>query len=128
MVDELPGEVSTCRLIKKEDGRTSIGQPGHDDRTHDRAYAPWPSAFTTWQGENFKILRRAGRARRATPGHVVAADGGVAVGTGDGLLQLDEVQPCGQAPWKSPASSTGRPILWGRIWKREARGLPGRGQ
>ena len=110
---ELPGEVSTCRLIKKEDGRIDWTSPATTIERMARAYAPWPSAFTTWQGENFKILRARVVPGRATPGHVVAADGGVAVGTGDGLLQLDEVQPAGKRAMDVASFLNGAPDFVG---------------
>ncbi|MCB0071264.1 MAG: methionyl-tRNA formyltransferase, partial [Caldilineaceae bacterium] len=110
---ELPGEVSTCRLIKKEDGRIDWTSPATTIERMTRAYTPWPSAFTTWQGENFKILRARVVPGRATPGHVVAADGGVAVGTGDGLLQLDEVQPAGKRAMDVASFLNGAPDFVG---------------
>ena len=64
-----------------------------------RAYIPWPTAFTTWQGRQLKVLRAApltDRRGERQPGQVVALDDGVGVVTGEGILQLLEVQRAGK--------------------------------
>jgi methionyl-tRNA formyltransferase len=64
-----------------------------------RAASPKPGAWTTAQGKRFKVLRArpdaqgVGVASAARPGAVVRAGGTVLVGTGDGMLILEEVQP-----------------------------------
>ncbi len=93
---ELAGEPSVCHMIRKEDGRIDWAQPARQIERMTRAYAPWPSAFTTWRGENFKIVRAGVRDEQGSPGTVVAMEDGAAVGTGDGLLVLHEVQPAGK--------------------------------
>jgi methionyl-tRNA formyltransferase len=94
--DQLPGEVSLCRLIKKEDGRIDWSRPASYIERMTRAYNPWPSAYTTWNGEPFKIWRASVLAGDAAPGHVIATPQGTAVGTGEGLLLLQSVQPAGK--------------------------------
>ena len=94
--DQLPSEVSLCKLIKKEDGQIDWNQPATFIERMTRAYAPWPSAYTTWRGEPFKIWKAAVREGAAAPGHVVATPEGPAVGTGAGLLVLHTVQPAGK--------------------------------
>ena len=61
-----------------------------------RAYTPWPSAYTEWRGQPFKILRASVLRGEAAPGEVVQVREGVAVGTGKGLLLLRSVQPAGK--------------------------------
>ncbi len=55
----LPGEPSHCRLIRKEAGQIDWQQPAVVIERMTRAYAPWPSAYTTWHGETFKIWQAA---------------------------------------------------------------------
>ena len=93
---ELPGEVSLCSLVKKEDGAIDWQQPAAHIERMVRAYTPWPSAFTTWKGQNFKIGQARVVAGNAAAGVVVSTGNGVAVGTGDGLLELLTVQPAGK--------------------------------
>jgi methionyl-tRNA formyltransferase len=94
--EQLPGEVSLCRLIKKEDGQIDWQQPAAQIERMTRAYTPWPSAYTTWHGEPFKIWRAAVVDGSAAAGKVVATPQGPAVGTGVGLLLLQSVQPAGK--------------------------------
>lgn len=95
--DQLPGEVSLCRLIKKEDGLIDWSQPAAVIERMTRAYTPWPSAYTTWHGEPYKIWRAAVINGEAMPGRVVSTgQGGIAVGTGAGMLLLQSVQPAGK--------------------------------
>ncbi len=93
---ELPGTVSICRLIAKEAGLIDWRQPAAQIERMTRAYTPWPSAFTTWQNEVFKIWQAAVIPGRTEPGRIVAIPSGVAVGTGDHLLGLRMVQPAGK--------------------------------
>ncbi len=93
---ELPGEVSHCRMIKKEAGRIDWQLSADHIERMTRAYSPWPSAYTAWQGQPLKILTAAVHPGSATPGLVVATPEGPAVGTGVGLLLLQQIQPAGK--------------------------------
>lgn len=93
---ELPGEVSLCRMIKKQAGAIDWELSADHIERMTRAYAPWPSAHTSWQGQNFKIWEAAVHPGQAEPGHVVETPEGPAVGTGIGLLLLKTVQPAGK--------------------------------
>lgn len=94
--DELPGAASVCRQIAKDAGRIDWRRSAAYIERMTRAYTPWPAAFTTWHGEPFKILRAAVLPGAAAPGKVVGTPSGPAVGTGDGLLLLVDVQPAGK--------------------------------
>ncbi len=94
--EELPGEPSVCRPLRKEAGRIDWTQPAEAIQRMVRAYTPWPSAHTTWKGRPFKILRARAVPGQAEPGRVVQVAEGIAVGTGEGLLVLEEVQPAGK--------------------------------
>jgi methionyl-tRNA formyltransferase len=93
---DLPGEPSVCRLVKKQDGRIDWTLSAARIERMIRAYTPWPAAFTTWRGRNFKLWQGSVISGSAAPGHVVEINGRVAVGTGDALLALHEVQPAGK--------------------------------
>lgn len=110
---ELPGAVSYCSLVKKEDGAIDWGQPADRIERMVRAYTPWPSAFTDWKGQNFKILESRVAAGQAAPGEVVAWAGGAAVGTGDGLLELLTVQPAGKRAMEIRSFLNGAPDFIG---------------
>lgn len=110
---ELPGDPSLCRLIRKEAGQIDWQQPAVVIERMTRAYVPWPSAYTTWRGETFKIWQAAVIAGQAAPGLVVQTTDGVAVGTGDGLLQLVTVQPSGKRQMEMRSFLNGAPDFVG---------------
>ena len=96
---QVESQATFTTLVKKEDGEI--------DWTHDavritrmvRAYEPWPGTFTYWDGKLLKILEATAIAGDARPGHVVGLDdGGVGIGTGDGLLVVNKLQNEGRRP------------------------------
>lgn len=111
--DQLPGEVSMCRLIKKEEGHIDWSQPAALIERMTRAYAPWPSAYTTWQGDTFKIWRAQVIEGNAAPGRVISTPQGPAVGTGAGLLLLQNVQPAGKRALDTRSFLNGAPNFVG---------------
>ena len=92
----LPGEPSACQRIDKEAGRIDWTQPAAIIERMTRAYAPWPTAYTTWKGEPFKILAATVVSGAALPGRVERHAQGLTIGTGGGLLLLRTVQPAGK--------------------------------
>lgn len=109
----LPSDPSLCRMIRKEAGQINWQQPASLIERMTRAYAPWPSAYTTCNGETFKIWQATVIAGRAEPGLVVETTDGVAVGTGTGLLQLRTVQPAGKRPMDIHSFRNGAPHFVG---------------
>jgi methionyl-tRNA formyltransferase len=110
---DLPGQVSTCSLVKKQDGLIDWHLPAAQIERMVRAFAPWPSAFTTWNGQNFKIWQAQVMAGHAKPGEVISMDAGVAVGTGKGLLSLLKVQPASKRAMDVPSFLNGAPDFVG---------------
>lgn len=84
--------------IAKEDGRIDWTEPAELIAREVRAYQPWPSAHTTWNGQTLKVLKTHAAAGPAgAPGAVIAGGWGAAgVATGDGILWLEEVQLAGK--------------------------------
>ncbi len=99
--------VTYTRLIQKEDGLIDWGRPAAEIERAVRAYQPWPGAFTLWRGEPLRVIKASQVAGQGEPGQVVAVPGGMAVGTGEGLLRLDEVQPAGRRPMPGKAFVNG---------------------
>ena len=86
-------------MLKKSDGELDFSQPAEDLARRVRAFSPWPGTFFLWQGERLKVHRaHAERAPGSEPGKTTILEGLPAVGTGEGLLVLDEVQPAGKRP------------------------------
>jgi methionyl-tRNA formyltransferase len=112
--EQLPGEVSYCRLIKKEHGQIDWQLPAMQIERMTRAYAPWPSAYTTWRGEPFKIWQATVIGGQAQPGEVIVTAHGPAIGTGDGLLVPLRVQPAGKRVMEMRSFLNGAPDLIGQ--------------
>lgn len=113
--EELPGEPTIVRMIKKEDGCIDWTLPAVQIERMTRAYAPWPSAYTSWRGQPFKILQAEVVAGQADAGRVVKTATGVAVGTGDGLLLLHQVQPAGKRAMEMQSLLNGAPDFVGSV-------------
>jgi methionyl-tRNA formyltransferase len=92
-----------------------------------RAYTPWPSAYTFWQGAPFKVWQARLLAGQAAPGEVVQTPQGVAVGTGAGLLLLVSVQPAGKRRMDAASFVNGAPGFVGSILDSNQEGSDGAG-
>jgi methionyl-tRNA formyltransferase len=98
-------------MLKKEDGQLDFTQPAEELARKVRAFNPWPGAYTLWQGQILKIHRAHGAVGPSPgPGKTTIPEGMPAVGTGQGLLVLDEVQPAGKK------------TMTGEVFLRGARG------
>ena len=90
-------EATYAPIIKKEDGRIDWTQEAIVIERRIRAFNPWPSAYSTFQGKLLKIFKAQpdtqaprtsappGTVTEASPVHLLVA-------TGDGQLAIEEVQ------------------------------------
>jgi methionyl-tRNA formyltransferase len=108
-------------LLRKEQGRLDWTHPAALLDRAVRAYTPWPGAYTTWNGQQVKILRArpldedgSGIEGRA-PGHCfVVGQGkhaGLAVACGQGALTLEMVQLQGKRAVMGEELLRGYPAL-----------------
>jgi len=83
--------------LKKADGELDFGQSAVQLARKVRAYAPWPGTYFQWSGTPLKV-HAAHPVDQPTPGvgTRIVHDQLPAVGTAEGLLVLDEVQPAGK--------------------------------
>ena len=100
--------VTWAPRITKEEGQIDWSEPAAQIERRVRAYQPWPTAYTRWNGLGLKVLRaRTGQesgdrvqgtgVRGQEPGAVIAGKAGSAgVVTGRGVLWLEEVQLAGK--------------------------------
>jgi len=86
------------KSIKKEAGRIDWTGPAIELARRVRAFNPWPSTFTFWNGVQLKILRAHPVAsnKHAEPGTVIQRGKDIAIATGEGLLVLQEIQLAGK--------------------------------
>jgi methionyl-tRNA formyltransferase len=83
-------------MIKKEEGQIDWRQTAVAIDRHTRAMTPWPGAFTHWQGKLLKIKRARPAAELNVSGEeagrVTAVDERLIISTGEGKLELLELQ------------------------------------
>jgi methionyl-tRNA formyltransferase len=91
---QVEAQATLAPMIKKDDGRIDWTQPAPHLARVVRAFNPWPSAFTHFDGRLLKLHRAhpIDTAAAAPPGTVIAMRGGITVAAGQGALALDEVQ------------------------------------
>lgn len=119
-------QATITRRLEREDGRADWTQPAATLARQQRAYTPWPGLFTTWNGQNLKLLEVEApgaphldyRGPTAQPPGLVipsASYGGLAVVTGDGLLSLKTLQLEGRRPNTAPEFLSGFPSIAGAV-------------
>ncbi len=50
-------DATFCPRIEKEQGHIDWREPAEVIARKVRAYQPWPTAYTTWNGQRLKVLR-----------------------------------------------------------------------
>jgi methionyl-tRNA formyltransferase len=131
LIDTLPGYLSGAITPQAQptDGVTYSPKINKSDAQIDwtraaleidravRAYIPWPGAFTEWNGQMVKVLKTGIRdqglgIRDQGPGTVLRlADGAIGVVTGDGVLELIEIQLAGRKAMSARDFVRGQPSL-----------------
>jgi methionyl-tRNA formyltransferase len=105
---------TVTRLFKKSDGLIDWSLPALVIERMTRAYDPWPGAFTTWRGQQIKVLAAQVQPDiihhdHAMPGTVIDSNAGLFIATGSGALELLTVQPAGKRPMPGHAWLLGQP-------------------
>ncbi|MFD2670200.1 methionyl-tRNA formyltransferase [Marinicrinis sediminis] len=116
-------DATYARTLKRDDERLDWERKSKQLHDQVRAMSPWPGAFTTYQGDGFKVWKTRMPAasemenwpwQQAQVGEVVAASAvGMAVRTGDGVLVLEEIQPAGKKRMTVQAYLAGKGIQVG---------------
>lgn len=94
-------------MMKKEEGRLDFSQPAEDLERKVRAFNPWPGTYFEWDGNLLKVHRAGTHPGGMREGERLVVDGLPAVGTSDGVLLLEEVQPAGKKPMEGKAFLSG---------------------
>jgi len=109
--------------LTKGDGRIDWSRPAVHIHNVIRGLHPWPHAVT-FAGTDRLILHRsrpAAGSSTKTPGTVLAASGDqLAVATGEGTLDLVEIQVEGKRPMQTREFLAGRPIAVGTLLQPQA--------
>lgn len=89
--------VTYAPMLKKGDGQLDFTQSALDLAQRVRAFNPWPGATTQWKGQPLRIhSAHAIEDYLSQPGQRLVYGPKPAIGTGQGTLVLDEVQPAGK--------------------------------
>jgi len=99
--------ITYAPMVKKEDGRLDFTRPSVELARRVRAFQPWPGTWMPWRDSVLKILRVSTGAAQAPPGARTVYRGLPAVGTADGLLIFEEVQPAGRKAMQGKAFLAG---------------------
>ncbi len=96
--------------LKKASGQLDLRLPAVQLERQVRAYEPWPGSFIQWNGRRLIVrLARAEALERAVPGQAIERERRPALGTADGALVLDRVQPEGKRAMDGQAFLLGSP-------------------
>jgi len=107
--------------IKREDEEIDWSRPARSIFNQIRGLSPWPVAFTTWNGENFKIwsARMGSSGGSHKPGTVLrSSEEGIEVAASEGTLLLTEVQPAGKKAMSAADFSRGGAMKLGTVLGR----------
>ena len=108
--------VTYAPMLKKQDGLLDFSQPAIGLERRVRAYNPWPGTSFELNGSLLKVLRgRVGDRKSPCAGSRLIIEGYPAIGTGEGILILEEVQPAGKKPMSGKAFLAGS-----RAWENHA--------
>ena len=94
-------------MLKKEDGLLDFSRPAKELERKVRAFNPWPGTYFEWDGNLLKVHRAGSGLGKMRVGERGTRLGLPAVGTSDGLLVLEEVQPAGKKPMPGKAFLAG---------------------
>lgn len=95
-------QATYTRLLTRENGRIEWTHPALVIERQVRAYDPWPGAFTTWKGQQLKVLaaavHHAASPADLPPGTLLPGAVAPLVATGSDALELLTVHPAGKRP------------------------------
>ena len=100
-------------MIKKGDGQLDWYKTASELDQHIRAFTPWPSTFTHWEGKLLKVLSADVTDVVGEAGVVQQIDNNIMVGTGHGSLALRRVQLAGKKAVNITDFVRGRPQFIG---------------
>ncbi len=108
------GEATYAPPLKKEDGKIDWNKTAQELFNFVRGMYPWPSAFCYLNNERIKITKVRPVAGQGNPGMIEKAEGErLFVGTGEGLLSIEELQPEGKKAMPAASFLAGRKLREG---------------
>ena len=117
------GDVSVTRLLTKDDGHIDWSESAEVIDRKIRALQPWPSTWTVWKETRLKIITASLRGGRPTAdeaisvGNVAIENERLFVMTGNGSLEILEIQPEGKQKMPAEEFIKGHPEIEGTTLK-----------
>ncbi len=114
-------EATHCPMLKKEHGRIDFSQSAQSVHGLVRGVNPWPGAYGFLNGQPFKVWRTRLSGLPAhegrMPGEIAVSSPkeGLFVQTGDGLIELIEIQAPGKQRMEAKAFLRGKPLPVGTL-------------
>ena len=108
-------------MIQKQMGNVDWNRPAVEIERLVRGLNPWPSAYTKLKGKTLKIwkaqvIEESGKDTALAPGTVIQADTqGFYVKTGQGILNITELQLEGKKRMDTPAFLRGYTVETGSV-------------
>jgi methionyl-tRNA formyltransferase len=93
---------SHAPMLEKAHGKIDWTKPAEVVHNHIRGVNPWPGAFTTFRGQNFKVWRATPAQGSGAPGTVLEAKKRLIVACGDGAVLFESVQRAGKRAQPGP--------------------------
>ena len=101
-------------MLKKEMGRMDFSMPAAVLERRVRGLYPWPGAYTERNGKRLKITGASVSGGNAAPGTVVrVTKNSFGIGTGDGILMIERLQPEGKKEMSAAEYLRGYPVCEG---------------
>jgi len=112
-VKQDPALVTKAPKFKKEHGQIDWSRPATEIVNHIRAVQPWPTAFTFLLRpghEPMRVIIGRATALAGEAGEPGAVLDGLKIATGEGLLQVEEIQPAGKKKMSAAEFLRGYPV------------------
>ena len=105
------------KMIKKQLGEIDFTKPAEEIERLVRGLNPWPSAYTHWNGKTLKVWKASVLDKESgkEPGTIEVGKNTIAVQTGKGMLQLEEIQLEGKKRMQTDAFLRGVSLETGMI-------------
>lgn len=110
-------QATHTKMIKKQLGEIDFTKPAEEIERLIRGLNPWPSAYTHWNGKTLKIWKASvvGKESGKEPGTIEVGKNTIAVQTGKGMLQLEEIQLEGKKRMQTDAFLRGVSLETGML-------------
>ncbi len=101
---------SYAPMLHKELGNIEWNKPSREILDKIRGLFPWPGAYSYKEGQLLKIIKAVKAEGSGAPGEVIVSRGKLVVATGDGAIEILELQLAGKKKMAASALLAGNPI------------------